>query len=441
MQYLINGQQSLSGIVSVSGAKNAALKLIIGALLLEGRSRIENVPRIRDITALVEIINFLGGEAKFVGPNTVEVENKLTKHTLPLEVAARTRTSIMLMAPLLFTFGKAVVANPGGCRLGERSVDRLVDSLIKMGASIKYSSEDGYYYAQLENPRAAVISFPKKSHTGTELAVMFASRIEGDTLIENAAQEPEIDDLINLFNQSGADVKRQGETIRIKGRKQLKSVKVSVQSDRIEAVTFIILSALFGGQIKVKNVNLEAIEPFLIPFKKAGFSYHYEAKTSLFETIPPNKITPLNIQTAPHPGFLTDWQPLWVLLMTQAEGTSLVHETVFENRFSYISDLRKFGVKIKFTQPEVANPNEVYQFNNYDKEKHRHQAVLITGPSRLHNGLATMTDIRAGACLVIAALVARGRSVINGAEQIERGYEDLVAKLTRLGAQIEVNSL
>jgi len=441
MQYLINGQQKLSGTVAVSGAKNAALKLIIGALLLKGRTRIDNVPRIRDILALIEIVNYLGGEAKFVGPNTVEVENKLKRHHLPLEIAARTRTSIMLLAPLLYTFKKAVVANPGGCRLGERSVDRLVDSLIKMGARIEYKSEDGYYYAELEQARPATIAFPKKSHTGTELAIMFAAKIPGETYIENAAQEPEIDDLIEMFNRSGAKVERVGESVRVIGQANLHSVNLTVQPDRIEAVTFIILSALFGGQIKVKNVNLKAIEPFLIPFSQAGFKYTYDKKSGVFVTIPPSKITPLDIQTAPHPGFLTDWQPLWVLLMSQAEGTSLVHETVFENRFSYISDLRKFGVKIKFTQLEVDNPAVIYQFNNYDKQKHRQQAVIITGPARLHNGLATMTDIRAGACLVIAALIAKGRSVIAGAEQIERGYEDLVTKLTRLGAEIEVNSL
>jgi len=438
MRYLIRGQQQLSGEVAVSGAKNAALKLIIGALLLTGKSRIENVPRIRDIIALLEIINYLGGEAKFVGPNTVEVENRLQKFTLPLEVAAGTRTSIMLLAPLLFTFKEAVMANPGGCRLGERSVDRLVDSLIRMGASINYNREDGNYYAQLDQPKPATITFSKKSHTGTELAIMFAARINGVTLIKNAAQEPEIDDLISFFNHSGADIKRLGETISIQGREQLQGVKMTVQSDRIEAVTFIILSSLFGGQIKVKNVNLKAIEAFLKPFCQAGFSYAFETKERIFKPILPPKILPQNVQTAPHPGFLTDWQPLFVLLMTQAQGVSLVHETVFENRFSYISNLCKFGAKIKFTQPEVVSPEELYQFNNYDKEKHRQQAVLISGPSRLHNAVATMTDIRAGACLVIAALVAKGLSVIDGAEQIERGYENLVSKLTQLGAQIKV---
>jgi len=440
MQYLINGQQKLSGTVAVSGAKNAALKLIIGALLLKGKTRIENVPRILDIYALIDIVNYLGGEAKFVGPNSVEVENKLQRHILPLEVASRTRTSIMLLAPLLYTFKQAVVANPGGCRLGERSVDRLVDSLVKMGAEISYNSDDGYYYAKLATPKPASISFVKKSHTGTELALMFASRIEGKTVIRNAAQEPEIDDLISLFNQAGAEIKREGEVVIIHGKKELKATKMMVQPDRIEAVTFIVLSALFAGQIKVKNVNLEAIKPFLKPFTQAGFTYNYDTNSTVFTTQPPVKILPLDIQTAPHPGFLTDWQPLWVLLMTQAQGTSLVHETVFENRFSYIADLRKFGAKIKFTQIKVDHPEELYQFNNYSKEKHRQQAILITGPSRLHNGLATMTDIRAGACLVIAALIARGRSVINGAQQIERGYEDLVHKLTQLGAQIEVNS-
>ena len=438
MQYLINGQKPLKGTVTISGAKNASLKLIIAALLTEGVSRIENVPRIRDVISLLEIINYLGGSAKFVAKNTVEIENKLVSYRLPLEIGGKTRVSILLIAPLLHKFKQAVLPNPGGCRLGERSVDRLIDSIKKMGARISYHSQDGYYHAKITKTKSATINFVKKSHTGTELAIMFASRIPTETVINNAAQEPEIDDLIAFLNQGGAKIKRHQQRIIVKGKNQLLATNFKVQSDRIEAVTFIVLSALFGGRILVKNVILENIKPFLEPFTRAGFSYQYNQKTQLFKVLPFDSIKPVSIITAPHPGFLTDWQPLWTILMTQAQGLSTVHETVFENRLSYIQDLKRFGCKIDFFQPEVEDADNLYQFNDYNPYKHRYQAIKIQGATALHNAYATMTDIRAGACLVLAALIAKGSSIIGGAEQIERGYEDLLAKLALLGAEVRV---
>jgi len=438
MQYLINGQKPLQGMVSISGAKNASLKLIIAALLTDGVSRIDNVPRIRDVVSLLEIINYLGGEAKFIAKNTVQVENKLKSYHLPLEIGGKTRVSILLIAPLLHQFNQAILPNPGGCRLGERSVDRLIDSLKKMGARISYLSEDGYYHAKITKTKTAVINFAKKSHTGTELAMMFASRIPVKTVINNAAQEPEIDDLIVFLNQAGAKIRRQGQQILVTGKKRLSATQFEVQPDRIEAVTFIVLSALFDGRIMIKNVTLKSIMPFLKPFTKAGFDYQYNQEKQLLKIVQPKSIKPVSIVTAPHPGFLTDWQPLWTILMTQAQGSSTVHETVFENRLGYIQDLKRFGCKIDFYQPEVSAAEEVYQFNNYNPYKHRYQAIKIHGPTTLHNAYATMTDIRAGACLVLAALIAKGNSVISGAEQIERGYEDLLVKLTKLGAQARV---
>ena len=440
MQYLITGQQPLSGIVAISGAKNAALKLIVAALMFKGKSIISNVPRIKDIESLLEIINFLGGRAEFISQNEVRIENHLHRYDLPLEIAAKTRVSILLMAPLLFQFGQAIVPNPGGCRLGERAVDRLVDCLIKMGAKITYHPEDGFYHCSLKQGKETKINFIKKSHTGTELAIMFASKINGTTIINNAAQEPEIDDLIKFLNSAGANLKREGEKIIIKGNKSLKGTKIVVQPDRIEAATFIVLAALFKGKIKIKNAPIANLKPFFEPFLKAGFIYHYDQKTALLSVTVPTKIKATDIVTAPHPGFLTDWQPLWTVLMTQANGITSVHETVFENRLSYVEDLRRFGAKIKFYQPKVINADTFYQFNNYQEHKHRRQAIYITGPTVLHNGLAKMTDIRAGACLVLAALLAKGSSVISGVEQIERGYEDLVGKLEQLGAKIKVQT-
>lgn len=437
MRYLIDGQKPLSGTVSVSGAKNAALKLIIAALMCKGVSRIRNVPRIKDIESLLEIINFLGGSAKFASRHTVVVENRLKRFDLPLEAAAKVRVSIMLIAPLLFQFGRVIIPNPGGCRLGERAVDRLIDSLRQMGADIVYHSDDGCYHGFLKKPHSANVSFLKKSHTGTELAIMFAAKIKGKSVINNAAKEPEINDLIAFLNRAGASIKRVNDQIIINGNPELLAADLNIQPDRIEAVTFIVLAALFKGRIKIKGVPLENIKPFLKPFSQAGFTYLYEPKEQLFSVKVPPEILPTSITTAPHPGFLTDWQPLWTILMTQAKGISTVHETVFENRLEYVESLKRFGAKIDFYQPKVDNPQTLYQFNNYNPVKHCRQAIKITGPTLFHNAVAKMTDIRAGACLVLAALIAKGKSAIDGVEQIERGYENLVGKLTALGAKIK----
>ncbi|MFA6005097.1 MAG: UDP-N-acetylglucosamine 1-carboxyvinyltransferase [Patescibacteria group bacterium] len=433
MEYIINGGKELQGEISLAGAKNVALKLIIAALLVKGKSTIENVPRIRDVMSLIDIINHLGGTVKFLDDHTITVENTLTKSEIPFEYGVRTRVSFMLIAPILFTFGKAKIPNPGGCRLGARPVDRLVNSVRDFGASVKYNPEDGFYYAELSQTNGGNITFNKKTHTGTELAIMMASRVSEKTTIHNAAQEPEIDDLIRFFNQGGAHIVRKGESIEIEGSAVLKPSVIKTQYDRNEAISLIVLSALFGGKIVIRNVELDTIQTFLEAFKLAGFNY--SINDGLFRVMVPEVIKPVDIVTGPHPEFMTDWQPLWALLMTQAKGKSIIHETVFEDRFGYVEELKRFGAKLSFFQPEVTNPAEVYQFNWSAKEAKK-QAIVISGPARLHNGVAKMTDIRAGACMLFAALLSKGKSLVEGVEQIERGYELLIDRLKKIGAEI-----
>ncbi len=387
--------------------------------------------------SLLEIINHLGGNARFVGHNSVEVENTLTKSKFTLEYAAKTRTSFMLIAPLLFTFNDAIIPNPGGCRLGTRPVDRLVKTVELFGATVVYNSEDGYYYATWKNPVPATIQFSKKTHTGTELAILFATRTSGTTRIKNASLEPEVDDMLEFFNKAGAKLHREGEDIIVEGKNELHAPEMSVQYDRIEAASFIVLSALFGGGIIVKNVNTHHLVSFLAAFKRAGYDYSYDANTDLFQVMCPKTSKAVDVVTEPHPGFMTDWQPLWALLMTQATGTSSIHETVFEGRFGYVSELNKFGAHVEFHQPIVENPAELYQFNWTSAHTDK-QAIKIHGPRKLHEAVVQMTDIRAGACLLLASLCATGRSVITGVEQLERGYEDLVGKLRTLGAHIDI---
>lgn len=441
MEYLISGGKPLKGTISVSGAKNVALKLIIAALLLKGKTTLHNVPRIRDVVALVDIINHLGGEAQFIDEHTVTIENKLTKFHIPFEFAARTRVSFMLLAPLLKTFGKASVPNPGGCRLGARPVDRLAYTAEQIGAKVVYNSEDGYYYVTLSKPHAAHIEFSKVTHTGTELAIMNAVFVKGMSVIKNAALEPEIDDMILFFNKAGADIVREGTRIIVNGVSKLVGIDMAVQYDRNEAVSYIILSALFGGSIIVKNVSAPVITFFLKKFEKAGFTYEFDKEANEFRVKVPKVIKPVDVETAPHPGFMTDWQPMWALLMTHAKGESKVHETVFENRFGYVEELKKFGARISYYDPHVFDPDVVYQFNLTHVNTTLLQAIRIHGPTKLHNGIVKMTDIRAGACLVMAALLSPGESIVSGAEQIERGYENLINKLRALGADIRSENL
>lgn len=434
MFYVIDGGSELKGTIEVSGAKNVALKLIIAALLCEGKSIIHNVPRIRDVFSLIDVINAMGGKANFVSGNTVEVENTLKHSSMPLEFAAKTRVSFMLLIPLLYTFGKCRIPNPGGCRLGERPVDRFIEGLLSSGVDVQYNSTDGCYHATREALKGVNYRFVKQSHTGTEFLLMHMAIIESGSKIENAAREPEIDELIDFLNKAGAEVRREGNSITVQGGK-LHGVETTVGSDRNEAVSFLVLAAL-NNDITVKNIEITHIRAFLDVFSQAGFKYDYDEQQRSMRVYRPKHISAHSIVTSPHPGFMTDWQPLWAILMTQAEGTSLIHETVFESRFNYVPELIKHGAKITFADIPVDDPQRTYQFNVQPGVTPRNQAILITGPTALHNGVTHMADLRAGACLVIAALISPGRTVIDGAEQVERGYEAIVEKLKEIGANI-----
>ncbi|MCR4329156.1 MAG: UDP-N-acetylglucosamine 1-carboxyvinyltransferase [Candidatus Roizmanbacteria bacterium] len=435
MFYVINGGAKLKGEVEVSGAKNVALKMIVAALLLKGMSRIENVPKISDVISLIDIINRLGGHATFVDKNVVEVENTLTHSAVSIADATRTRVSFLLIAPLLYTFKKVTIPNPGGCRLGARPVDRLVESLRTLGAEINYDSDDGCYHASYTSLHCGTITFEKKTHTGTELAIMASACIEGETIIQNSALEPEIDELIYFFNLAGAKVFRRGDDIVVNGKDTLTSVHATVSPDRNEAISFLVLSALTNGSVGVRGVQKKTIKTFLTYVEKADLVY--EEKSDVSRIKKRGMIQPTNIVTAPHPGFMTDWQPLWAILMTQAHGVSTIHETVFEDRFGYVNELNKFGAHLAFWDPKQSNTAAIYQFETNEQSDLSKQAIRISGPTKLHNASARMTDLRAGACLVLAALLAEGKSVISGAEQIERGYEQLLHKLRTIGASID----
>lgn len=435
-KFVVNGGIPLKGELSVAGAKNVALKAIVAALLTDDEMVIKNVPRISDVFLMLEVIASLGRETEFEDHEIKIKTNGYRSSVVPLETGARLRTSSMVLGPLLTRFGEAKIPNPGGCRIGARPIDRHIEGLEHMGASIKYHSEDGYFHAKAKKLTGVSYTFPKNTHTGTETLILAAVLAEGQTVLSNAAEEVEIDDLINLLNQMGADVHRTAaREIVINGVKKLHGVEYEIMPDRNEEVTLAIAAAITGGSLILGNSRREHLGKFLEFFEKAGGKIKGIDETTT-EYSRGDKLLATDVVTSPYPGFMTDWQAPWAVLMTQAEGVSSIHETVFESRFSYVAELTKMGAKIDFFDPEIPDPEKFYNFNWKDRVPGYHQAIKITGPTKLHNAVLNIDDLRAGATLVLAALAAKGESYIHGIEQIDRGYETIEKKLTSVGAKI-----
>lgn len=433
---IINGGRKLKGEVSVSGAKNVALKLIVASLLTDEKVVIKNVPRISDLFILLEIIKELGVSVSF-DEHTVTIQaDKLSDYEIPLDAGARIRASSILIAPLLVRLGKVLIPNPGGCRIGARPVDRTIDGLSKMGVSIRYVSQDGYFHAHTKGLHGATYRFEKNTHTGTETLLIAAVAADGKTVLQNAAQELEVDELIAFLNSMGAKISREGRTITIYGVGKLHGTQFTVSPDRNEVVTFAAAAAISGGDITVKNAKKQDITAFLSMFGKANGEWK-ELKNGSLRFWTPSPLTATDIETSSHPGFMTDWQGPWAVLMTQATGVSLIHETVYEDRFGYIGELLKMGAHIELFNPKVKNPDKIYNFNWADNKDEYCHAAKIYGPTSLHNAIVNISDLRAGATLVLAALAAKGKTVIFGVEHLDRGYEAFEERLRSLGADIK----
>jgi len=435
--YRIQGGKKLAGEVKLSGAKNAALKMVIGALMFEGKVTLKNVPRIRDLDELLHLFTELGATAEFIGENTVVIDGSgLKSNTVDLLHGSKIRSTFLLFAPLLKKFGQAHIPNPGGCRIGARPIDRIMNGLKELGGIVEYDHETGYYHAKLPSKTHGTYTFEKPSHTGTEFMIMLSLFSGGTVRIHNAALEPEIDDLISFFNEGGAKIHREGTSILVEGVTSLTQEKpYTIVSDRNEAVTFAVLGLITKGDVTVGPINPQLLDVFISTVKKCGGGVEILGEDNVrFYYYGPMKAT--HIETEPHPGFMTDWQQNWVVLMTQAEGISTVHERVFENRFAFVSELQKLGAQIEFDNTPVVNPKDYYHFT-YNEEKTYHQAIKIFGPQQLHSGVLTVTDLRAGATLAIAALLVPGESIVNGVSILERGYERFVEKVIKLGGEIK----
>lgn len=433
---IVTGGIPLKGEVEISGAKNMILPAMAAALLTDETVELKNVPLITDVFSMAEIAKNLGTEIKFgKNHNLIIKKNNFRNYEIPLNLAAKLRASFLMTVPLLWRLKKAKIPNPGGCRIGSRPIERIVEGLRTLGIKIDYHPDDGYFHASVEKLTAGHYAFVKNSHTGTEMLILAAVMAEGETILENSSQEPEVDDLMSLLNQMGARIKRsKPRTIVINGVSKLHGVSYEIIPDRNEAVTFACAAGVTKGDIFVKGAKAEHLKFFLEKLDKAGLNW--QEKESGIRFFYEKPLRAESTQTSIYPGFMTDWQAQWALLMTQSVGESTIHETVYEYRFQYVKELKKMGANLLFFNPEVKDREKVYNFNlNDDKPEYFH-GLRIKGPTPLHSAVLEIPDLRAGATLVLAGLAAQGQTVIYGVEHLERGYEKFDERLKKLGAKI-----
>ena len=433
-KYIIDGGIPLYGSVRLGEAKTASFKLMIASLLAAGETRLLNFSHINDVYLTRDIITSLGGRVRSAGERTWFIDSScLRSFTIDRKFGADSRASSLFVGPLLHRFHKAVFPLPGGDKLGNRPLDRHFAGLQALGAVVKFQGS----MCEISSPqlRGAAYTFAKPSHTGTETLIMAAVLAAGKTVIHNAALEPEIDDLIAFLNQMGAKIKRtRHRTIAIIGVPKLQPTIYRIMPDRNEAVSYACAAIATKGDIVVENARTHHLEAFLDKLEAVGGGYDTGNFGIRFYYRQPLQAT--DVITGPHPGFMTDWQPLWAVLMTQAEGQSVVHEAVHPNRFQYVDGLIRMGARIDKFNPSVPDLAKTYHFNPADDHPEYHHAIRITGPTPLKAGNMDVPDLRAGATFVLAALVASGRTTLNHIEHIERGYENLETRLQAIGAKI-----
>jgi UDP-N-acetylglucosamine 1-carboxyvinyltransferase len=417
--FRVEGGRALSGSVPISGSKNAALKMLAAATLTGERCRITNVPEIEDVRVMAETLRDLGVVVDHPESNVYEVASGDVEWLfVPLEAAAKMRASFMLLGPLLARFGRVIISNPGGDRIGRRPVDLHVEAMRSLGADIDY--RNGYYFATAPGRlRGTEIRFPIVSVMGTENAMLAATLADGHTVIRPAAEEPEVDDLIAFLQKMGAEVERTyHDTIEVEGRKRLRGASHAVIPDRIEAGTFVVAGAVTGGRITLTGAPCEHLGAFLDVLDRAGVSVTCQDDTIEVDgsALGGAGFKACDIRTAPYPGLATDLQPPTSVLLTQATGFSNVHEAIFEDRLEWLSELNRMGARADILDSGHAR---------------------ISGPTRLHGADVEIGDLRAGASLILAALAAEGTTTIHGAHHVHRGYENIERKFLDLGARIQ----
>jgi len=409
---VIQGGIKLKGEVVISGAKNAALPIIAAGLLCEGRHTIANVPHLADVTTLGKILQKMGITFERQGHDILLDSSGLTNPEAPYDLVRTMRASVLVLGPLVARMGKARVSLPGGCAIGARPINLHLMGLAKLGAAVEI--EHGYVVAKAKRLRGAHVYFDTVTVTGTENILMAAVLAKGETMIENAAREPEVIDLANALMQMGAKIEGAGtDVIRIQGVESLVPMRYTVMPDRIETGTFVIAAAITGGSLTIKNCFPEHLDAVLSKVAEAGAEIKTDDGT--IRVNGQRRIMPVDIKTLEYPGFPTDMQAQFMSLMALAEGTSVVNETIFENRFTHVAELRRMGANI---QTEG-------------------RSAIVKGVPKLSAAPVMATDLRASASLILAGLAAEGQTVVSRIYHLDRGYEHIEEKLSVLGADIK----
>jgi len=411
--YKVEGGWRLKGRVKVSGAKNAALPLMASSLLVEGPMVLENVPHVKDVETFSLLLEGMGVKCEWISPSTLKLDaSTLREVKAPHELVRAMRAGILVLGPLVGRMGEAQVSFPGGCAIGARPVDQHLKGLELLGAEIKV--ERGYIYAKAKKLKGTRIYLDVPTVTGTENLLMASVFAEGETIIENAALEPEVVDLVKALKEMGAEIEGEGTpTIRVRGVKELRPITHRVIPDRIEAGTFFIASALTKGNVLVEGIEIGHLEALMSKLMETGVNFQKE--NDGLRVSSHSRPRAVDVRTAPYPGFPTDLQPQFMVLMSLAQGLSVITETIFENRFLHVNELNRLGAKIKV----------------------QGQNAIVEGVPNLTGAPVMSTDLRASAALVLAGLVAEGETLVGGIEHLERGYENFKDKLQELGAHIE----
>ena len=412
--FRIKGKTPLNGVIKVSGAKNAALPIIIATLVAKGEYILKNVPNLRDIRVTMRLLEDLGMETEKLDDNTYKIVNNGFKRTeASYEIVKQMRASFLVMGPMIANLDEAVVSLPGGCAIGSRPVDLHLKGFELLGAEI--TRVHGYIHAKADKLKGAEIPLGFPSVGATQNIMMAAVKTPGKTVISNAAREPEIVDLGNFLNKMGAKITGLGTpTIEIEGVEELHAVEYSIMPDRIEAGTYVIASLVTEGDLKIQNARLDDLGVFKSELEAMGVKFEQDG--DILTVIGKVKdLKPSKIKTLPHPGFPTDMQPQMMLLQTLVNGGSSMEETVFENRFMHVPEFNRMGADITI----------------------KHGVAFINGGLPLTGAEVMSSDLRAGAALVLAALAADGETVVNRVYHIDRGYDKLELKLNAVGAQIE----
>ena len=412
IKYIVQGGTRLSGHVNISGAKNAAVAILPASLLVDGVCRIENVPDISDVRLLLEILRNMGANIRRFGRNTLEIDcSHVRNATAPIDLVRRIRASYYLIGAELGRFGHARVAMPGGCNFGVRPIDQHIKGFEALGATV--TTDYGFINATCDEMFGSHIYLDVVSVGATVNIMLAAVRAKGLTILENAAKEPHIVDLANFLNSMGADVRGAGtDVIKIHGVDIMQGTNYSIIPDQIEAGTYMTMTAAAGGEVLIKNVIPKHLEAITDKLLQTGCEIEEYDDSILVRRNA--KLNKTNVKTLPHPGFPTDMQPQMTTLLAIAQGTSIVTEGVWDNRFKYVDELRRMGAKIQVDG----------------------KVAVVEGVEQLSGAQVKAMDLRAGVALVQAALTAKGTSEIEDIYWVERGYEDLVGKLQGLGADI-----